>query len=222
MARRPVRVVVFDIGETLLDERRPWRGWAEYLGVSEAAFHAALHQSIVAGEHHLRAFERLKPGFDLLAARKERKAEGTAVALAASDLYADATPCVRLLQQRGFRVGLAANQPPGRSEEFARLLGIEPDFVGSSAEWGVEKPAPEFFARVVAAAAVPPARIAYVGDRVDNDVLPARAAGMVAVFLVRGPWGRVHAKRPDSGQAHISIESLAELPDAIARYNRGD
>jgi FMN phosphatase YigB (HAD superfamily) len=39
--------------------------------------------------------------------------------------------------------------------------------------------------------------IAYVGDRLENDVLPARNAGMVAIFIQWGPWGRVHAKRPE-------------------------
>ena len=44
------------------------------------------------------------------------------------------------------------------------------------------------------------------------------AAGMLAVFLRRGPWGYLHAGLPEAARAHIRIESLAELPDALARY----
>ncbi len=34
-----------------------------------------------------------------------------------------------------------------------------------------------------------PSEVLYVGDRLDNDVLPAKSAGMQAVLIRRGPWG---------------------------------
>jgi FMN phosphatase YigB (HAD superfamily) len=52
-----------------------------------------------------------------------------------------------------------------------------------------------------------------VGDRVDNDVLPAAAAGMVAVHVRRGPWGRLQ-RTP--AEAAIGLDDLASLPDALA------
>ena len=58
--------------------------------------------------------------------------------------------------------------------------------------------------------------IAYVGDRLDNDVLPSLAAGMTSVFLRRGPWGWMHAERPEIEQAHIRLDSLLDLPDRLA------
>ena len=57
-----------------------------------------------------------------------------------------------------------------------------------------------------------PAEVAYVGDRVDNDVRPALAAGLVAVHLRRGPWGLLQ-RTPDGA---IAIDALAELPAALA------
>ena len=80
----------------------------------------------------------------------------------------------------------------------------------------MEKPDPEFFARVAALAGLPPDRVAYVGDRLDNDVLPAREAGMVGVFLKRGPWAYLHAHDVASRRPDVKIESLDELPDALA------
>jgi hypothetical protein len=61
-------------------------------------------------------------------------------------------------------------------------------------------------------------QIAYVGDRLDNDVRPALAAGMVAVFLRRGPWGYIHARHPDTQRAALTIDSLEELPQFLEPF----
>ena len=58
-----------------------------------------------------------------------------------------------------------------------------------------------------------PAELAYVGDRVDNDVLPAAAAGYAAVHVRRGPWGRLQRTPPE---AALGLDDLASLPDALA------
>ena len=47
-----------------------------------------------------------------------------------------------------------------------------------------------------------------MGDRVDNDVLPALDAGLVAVHVRRGPWGLLHETPAGAHQ----VRSLAELP----------
>jgi FMN phosphatase YigB (HAD superfamily) len=56
-----------------------------------------------------------------------------------------------------------------------------------------------------------PREIAYVGVRVDNDVLRALAAGMTAVHVRRGPWGYLH----DGSVGHLSVSSLLDIPDAL-------
>jgi FMN phosphatase YigB (HAD superfamily) len=61
--------------------------------------------------------------------------------------------------------------------------------------------------------------IAYIGDRLDNDVLPARAAGMMAIFLRRGPWGYLHATRPEVMEAHARIDTLHQLPDVLRTWS---
>jgi FMN phosphatase YigB (HAD superfamily) len=86
------------------------------------------------------------------------------------------------------------------------------DFVGSSERWGVEKPAAGFFARVVEAARAPAGEILYVGDRVDNDVVPALAAGLRAVRIRRGAHAYV-----ESPAGIITIGSLEELEEALGR-----
>jgi FMN phosphatase YigB (HAD superfamily) len=86
------------------------------------------------------------------------------------------------------------------------------DFVGSSERWGVLKPDADFFAHVVSEAAAPAGEILYVGDRVDNDVLPALAAGLLAVRVRRGAHADV-----ESPEGIVTIGSLGELPEALAR-----
>src|SRR5712691_7452120 len=208
----PVRLVAFDVGEVLVDETRMWAEWADRLGVTRLTFAAALGAVIAAGRHHRDVFDMLRPGFDVAAAQRERAPS----AFAPADLYPDAQRCLARLRTQGYRIAIAANQPAHRLAELRRL-GIDADLIASSETWGVEKPAPEFFARLIEAAGLPAAEIAYVGDRVDNDVLPARRAGMVAVFLRRGPWGVIQATSPDVGEADLRIDSLDELPDALSR-----
>ncbi|WP_119302467.1 HAD family hydrolase [Dongia deserti] len=67
---------------------------------------------------------------------------------------------------------------------------------------------------MVAEAGCLPAQITYIGDRIDNDVLPALKAGMQAIHIARGPWGVVQVRRPEA-QGLRRIRSLAELPAVL-------
>jgi FMN phosphatase YigB (HAD superfamily) len=107
-------------------------------------------------------------------------------------------------------VGVAGNQPAG-IEQMLRSTGLEADFVASSALWGVAKPDPAFFTRLISEAGVPAECILYVGDRLDNDVLPARAAGMRTAFIRRGPWGYLHSLRGEAALADLRLDSLSAL-----------
>ena len=216
-----ILAVFFDTGETLVDETRLWGSWADWLGVPRLTFFAVLGGVIERGEHHQRAFELVRPGFDYAREEAARGAVANPAGFAREDLYPDAIPCLETLRARGYFVGVAGNQT-ARFTRTIEELGLPVDAIASSAAWGVAKPSPAFFARVAATAGVPPGQIAYVGDRLDNDVLPARAAGMLAVFLRRGPWGHLHAARPDAAQAHMRLESLLELPDALERHRSDD
>ena len=85
------------------------------------------------------------------------------------------------------------------------------DLVASSERWGVEKPSPEFFARVVAEADRPADEIAYVGDRVDNDVLPARERACSPCTCAAA-----HGATPRSGGGRLRVHSLDELLEVVA------
>jgi FMN phosphatase YigB (HAD superfamily) len=207
-------VVVFDVGETLVSEERVWGGWADWLGVSRLTLFAALGAVIRAGENHRRVFELVRPGIDFEAERGAKEAAGIAWTFTPQDVYPDAAACLARLRADGYRIGIAANQP-AQVEAAMPAIGLAADFVATSDGWGVEKPSPAFFERIVEIAGADAVNIAYVGDRVDNDVLPAKNAGMFAVFLRRGPWGFVHASLPEVARADARIDSLDELPGAF-------
>ena len=210
-----IRAVVFDVGETLVDETRSWAGWADYMQVPHLTFFAAMGIVVERGWHHHRVFELIRPGFDREAAIAQRQAEGYRYGFEVDDFYPDAIPCLRALREAGYQVGLAGNQPI-EAEAALTELELPVDFVASSAGWGIEKPSPEFFARTIEAAGVPANQIAYVGDRLDNDVIPAAAAGMAAIFVRRGPWGLAHADDPRISLARLQVEGLNGLAQAIA------
>jgi FMN phosphatase YigB (HAD superfamily) len=210
-----VRAVCFDVGETLIDETRHWGEWADFLGVPRLTLFATLGMTMWRGQPHRRVFDLFRPDLDLATARRQRQALGWRYDFLAEDLYPDAIPCLLELRERGIRVLVAGNQPIEAEAALARI-GLPADVIASSAGWGIAKPDAGFFAKIIEVAGEPAHRIAYVGDRLDNDVLPARAAGMLTVFLRRGPWGWMHAEHPDVAQADLRLDDLARLPDALA------
>ena len=189
-----LKAVVFDVGETLIDETGMWERAADAAGVPRFTLMGVLGGLAARGEPHNHAWEIL--GVKHPASTWEQ-----------DDFYPDALSCLDLLRSRGFLVGAVGNTPA----EAEELLREHVDLVGSSGRWGVEKPVPEFFQRIVEESGFAANEIAYVGDRVDNDIRPAIDAGMVAVHIRRGPWGHLFDAPPRA----IRIRSLAELPEAL-------
>ncbi len=212
-----VRAVVFDVGETLVDETRVWGIWADLLGVPRLTFFAVLGSAIARGGDFREPFTLLRPDLDF-AAEARRQNEARVAETVRGDLYPDAEPALAQLATEGYRLAIVGNQP-ARAEALFRELDVPLDFVASSATWGVEKPDPRFFQRILDELGLAPSDVAYVGDRLDNDVGPAARACLVAVFLRRGPWGWIQAGRVTPDEAALVIESLSELPAALRRLD---
>ena len=131
------------------------------------------------------------------------------------DFYPDVLEGLRDVRAAGYHVGIAGNQPDG-ADEALHAAGIDVDLIGSSASWGVQKPDPGVLRTDRRRAGPAAARIAYVGDRVDNDVIPAADAGMVAIHLRRGPWAWIQLGRGTTPRAAATIDSLSEVLGALA------
>lgn len=207
--------VVFDIGETIKNDDWEFGTWADWLGVPRHTFSAVMGGLRASGREES-VFEALVPGIDIAAERLRRQAAGCGERLTEQDLYPDVRPALADLRARGHWVAVAGNQ----SAEIARAireLELPVDAVATSGEWDAVKPSPEFFDRVIDLAGVHPGQIVYVGDQVINDVVAATAAGLMAVHIVRGPWGYLSRGDPLLKEAAVaSICGLDELPDVLA------
>ena len=226
MTRR-IRGVVFDVGYTLLDETRRWREWAEWIRVKPEELWLTMHAVIaegapdVGGRVGREALQRLSPGFDLKTARAERARIGRRDEFLAEDLYPDVSPCLARLKAAGFKLGAAGNTSED-VEHFLVHSGLGFDALGSSARWGVEKPDMKFFQRVSEVMQMAPEQLSYIGDRLDNDIVPAARAGMMAVLVRRGPWAEILADRPERQHASAVIDSLEQLPPLLTQEGRSE
>ncbi len=208
-----VRALVFDVGETLIDETRIWSRWADRLGVPRLTFMGVLGGMAALDRSHREAFELVRPGIDVEAeieAWRREDPAGLRENFDADDLYPDVRPGLAALRAAGYDLVVAGNQPPQAYDALV-AMDLPVDGVHTSAAWNVEKPDPAFFAKVAAVCGHDPEEILYVGDRLDNDVLPAAAAGMRTALLRRGPWGHLHAARPESARADLVVDALTDL-----------
>ena len=119
-------------------------------------------------------------------------------------LYSDAYKCLKILSSR-YKIGIIANQSPGtkeRLEQYGVLQYI--DLVIASAEEGVAKPDKIIFEIALERSACNPNNALMVGDRIDNDIIPAKLLGMHTIWIKQG-----------FGQ-YYSITQEFEKPDYIA------
>lgn len=101
-------------------------------------------------------------------------------------LYDDATPALLKLCGR-YHMGILANQAPGLSERLS-AWGVRDffDVVISSAEEGIDKSDPEIFRRALHRAGCTAEQAVMAGDRLDNDIAPAKALGMKTIWVRQG------------------------------------
>ncbi|NED91067.1 HAD family hydrolase [Streptomyces sp. SID11233] len=211
-----IETIVLDVGETLIRDDRNWRSWADWLDVPPHTLSALVGAVVVQGRDNADALRLLRPSIDIAAEYAAREAAGRGETLDERDLYADVRPTLAALQERGIRVIVAGNQT-AKAGQLLRTLDLPADLVVMSAEWGVAKPAPEFFARVLAVSGAGPQSTLYVGDHPANDVFPARAAGLLTAHIRRGPWGYWWADDPEvRAAADWSINSLTDLLDVVS------
>ena len=101
--------------------------------------------------------------------------------------YSDAAETLKALKLRGYCIGIIANQAIGSSARLDAWGLLEYiDAVAASAELGVSKPDKAIFERALDMAGCSPSEAAMIGDRLDNDIIPAAELGMVTVWIPNG------------------------------------
>jgi len=139
--------------------------------------------------------------------------------------FPDAAPALSALREAGLRLVVASNWDASLPAVLASTGLVDlVDGVVTSALSGASKPAPAVFRAALRLAGVAPAEALAVGDRLDEDVAGARAAGVEPILLVRGDAGdapvRAPCGAPGPGGLRL-IRSLAELPRLVAERSPG-
>lgn len=204
----PVRWLFFDVGSTLVDET--------------AAYDHRIREMIAGTDVTFEAFQRKREEFARQNLRGDLEAAAhfglTKTPWHHEDErpYPDAAEVLAALHARGYRIGIIANQSAGTASRLQAWGLMEHiDLVVASAEEGVAKPDPAIFRIALERAGCEPGEAAMIGDRLDNDVAPAKAVGMRTVWLPQGPavWQRVRraAESPDRW-----VKCLTELLEVLA------
>jgi HAD superfamily hydrolase (TIGR01493 family) len=224
------RGVLFDVGYGLFDETARLEACIRWLasepecqahGSTPAALLAAYHRACEAPRADepsliVQALQSLGFTREECAALRKR-APWDAVPL---EPYPDARAALERLRAAGLKLGVLANQPASAVEDVRRA-GFEPllDGVWISNAVGLHKPDPRFFQLALDAWKLAPRDVAYVGDRPDMDVAPARRVGMYALRLRRGPHSRLEP-RDDGERPDCEAASLADAAERLLAWAR--
>ena len=173
-----VRWVLFDIGSTLVDERLAYAHRIRDMIVGSEVSYTQFYKKMIdcccenqAGDAAAAAYFGLR--------RTPWHSED-------EFLYDDVIPALSKLCGR-YHLGILANQAPGLSQRLSAwgIWGFF-DVVISSAEEGIDKPDPEIFKRALRRAGCSAEQAVMVGDRLDNDIAPAKALGMKTIWVRQG------------------------------------
>ena len=135
-------------------------------------------------------------------------------------VYPEAEECLRELSKR-YKIGIIANQNPGSRERLKKMGLLKYiDLVISSAEEGVAKPDLRIFRIALSRTACKPEEAVMVGDRIDNDIVPAKKLGMKTVWIRQG-FGKYYVPDPAAEKPDRTVNSLNELIDLFCGKEGG-
>lgn len=198
-----IRWIFFDVGSTIVDE--------------SAAYARRIREMIAGTAVTCEQFQQKREEF----ARQNLRGDLEAAAFFGLTKtpwhhgderpYLEAAEVLAALQARGYRIGIIANQAAGTADRL-RAWGLltHIDLVVASAEVGVAKPDPAIFRMALEQAGCQPQEAVMVGDRLDNDIAPAKSVGMRTVWLPQGPavW---HSVRREEERPDKRVKGLREL-----------
>lgn len=125
--------------------------------------------------------------------------------------YDDTESVLKALCERGYNIGVIANQAAGtqkRLENWGLMKYIQ--LVIASAEEGVAKPDKRIFEIALERSMCSPSEAVMIGDRIDNDIIPAKEMGMATIWVKQG-FGKYWTFTNESEKADFEVNNLTEL-----------
>ena len=129
-------------------------------------------------------------------------------------LYKDTETCLKDLSKK-YKIGIIANQEFGTEKRLIEF-GIRKyiDVIVASAEEGVAKPDKRIFEIALKKAGCKAEKAVMIGDRIDNDIVPAKEMGMKTIWIKQG-MGKYWKISNEHEKADFVIDSLSELLDIL-------
>ena len=192
----------FDIGSTLVDESKVYEDRMKKIAELSCATYEQVYECAMS------FYKENKKG-DLEAARqlgvKLPKWESQY-----ERLYEDTKACLKKLSGI-YKIGVIANQSLGTCERLENF-GIRKyiDLVIASAEEGVSKPDRRIFEIALERSGCKPENAVMIGDRIDNDIVPAKQLGMKTIWVKQGV-GSLWNITGESEKADIEIDNLSDI-----------
>ncbi|MDE7294078.1 MAG: HAD family hydrolase [Oscillospiraceae bacterium] len=124
-------------------------------------------------------------------------------------LYEGARECLEALSEK-YKIGVIANQSLGTAERLEES-GIRQyiDLVIASAEEGVAKPDRRIFEIALERGGCKPSEAVMIGDRIDNDIVPAKLLGMHTIWVRQG-FSKYWKISSEIEKAEAVVDSLEE------------
>ena len=129
-------------------------------------------------------------------------------------LYPDVEEILKNLSQK-FKLGIIANQVAGTQKRIDNWgIGKYFDVVVASAEAGCEKPDLKIFNMALEQAKCSPNEAVMIGDRLDNDIIPAKKLGMNTVWVRQG-FAKFKSVKHEFERPDYIVESIVDVVDLI-------
>ena len=130
-------------------------------------------------------------------------------------LYPDTKMILEALSKK-YKLGVIANQSLGTKERLDNWgIGKYFDVVVASAEAGCAKPDLKIFNLALEQAGCKPNDAVMIGDRLDNDIVPAKQIGMKTVWVRQG-FAKYQIICNESEQPDFIIDSISNILDILA------
>ena len=206
MLMNKIKWIFFDIGSTLVEESAVYENRIEEItqsnNIDKNEFVAKVIQ---------RAQTSPKP---IVSAAEDYGVKVPAWRHDLEVLYPDTKEVLQRLSQK-YKIGIIANQDFGTEQRLTDFnVHQHIDLVIASAEEGVAKPDLRIFQIALARADCKPEEAVMVGDRIDNDIIPANKIGMTTVWIKQG-FGSYAEPKTVEEQPDYIVNSLAEITEVF-------
>lgn len=199
-----IKWIFFDIGSTLVDESVAYQNRIERtIAGTNVTYDDFYNKMVEISKYNQSGYNEALEAYGLKTVPWNSDDEF---------VYPETENCLGELSKH-YRIGIIANQNLGseeRLEKFGLLKYI--DLVIASAEEGVAKPDLRIFQIALDRANCKPEEAIMVGDRLDNDIIPANKIGMTTVWIKQG-FGSYAEPKTVEEQPDYIVNNLVEITE---------